>query len=71
MLEEILASHTEDVVLPENFERVKKQLKGKNQASFDLQEFSCKMVGVNLFKIEGVSVNTVLTFLSNHNHIEK
>jgi transposase len=64
MLEEILASHTEDVVLPENFERVKKQLKGKNQASFDLQEFSCKMVGVNLFKIEGVSVNTVLTFIS-------
>lgn len=64
MLEEILASHTQDVVLPENFERIKKQLKGKNQASFDLQGFCHKMVGVNLFKLEGVSVNTVLTFIS-------
>lgn len=63
-LEEILALNTQNIELPEGFEIVKKQVKGKNQARFDLQIFSTKMFGVNLFKIQGVSMNTILTYVS-------
>jgi transposase len=63
-LEELLIEATKDKRTPEELKRVNKQLKGKNQAQFDLQNYSYKMLGVNLFKIQGVSVNTILTFIS-------
>jgi len=63
-LEELLIEATKDKTTPEELKRVNKQLKGKNQAQFDLQNYSYKMLGVNLFKIQGVSVNTILTFIS-------
>lgn len=42
----------------------KKQIKGKNQPRFDLIDLSYKQFGVDLFAIEGVSVNTVLTLIT-------
>lgn len=42
----------------------KKQLKGKNQHRFDLSSYSYKMFGVDLFAIESVSMNTVMTFIA-------
>lgn len=42
----------------------KKQLKGKNQHKFDLPTISNNFYGVDLFAIEGVSTNTVMTLLS-------
>lgn len=46
----------------------KKQVKGKNQPKFDLIDLSYKQFGVDLFAIEGVSVNTVLTFITEIGH---
>lgn len=43
---------------------VKKQMKGKNQPKFKLNELSYRYYGVDLFAIEGVSVSTVLTLIS-------
>jgi transposase len=43
---------------------VKKQLKGKNQQRFNLTEISNNFYGVDLFAIEGVSTNTVMTLIS-------
>jgi transposase len=63
-IEDLLIESTKDKTPPEQLIKVNKQLKGKNQAQFDLQNFSYKMLGVNLFKIQGVSVNTILTFIS-------
>lgn len=42
----------------------KKQLKGKNQQKFDLSTISNNFYGVDLFAIEGVSTNTVMTLIS-------
>lgn len=50
----------------------KKQLKGKNQPKFNLTESCYNLFGVDLFAIEGVSSNTVLTFISEvGNDIDK
>jgi len=46
----------------------KKQVKGKNQPKFDLIDLSYKQFGVDLFAIEGVSVNTVLTLITEIGH---
>ena len=42
----------------------KKQVKGKNQPRFDLTKLSYQYLGVDLFAIEGVSVGTVLTLIT-------
>lgn len=42
----------------------KKQMKGKNQPKFKLNELSYRYYGVDLFAIEGVSVSTVLALIS-------
>lgn len=42
----------------------KKQTKGKNQPKFDLTKLSYLYYGVDLFAIEGISVNTVLTLIA-------
>lgn len=47
-----------------NTELKKKQLKGKNQQRFNLPDYSYKMLGVDLFAIEGVSSGTVMAFIS-------
>jgi transposase len=43
---------------------VKKQLKGKNQQRFNLPQISNNFYGVDLFAIEGVSSNTIMTLIS-------
>lgn len=48
----------------EDIELTKKQTKGKNQTKFNLTELSYKLYGVDLFAIEGVSVGTVLTLIT-------
>lgn len=63
-LEALLIEATKDSRPKDEFKKVNKQVKGKNQARFDLQNFSFKMLGVNLFEVQGVSVNTILTFIS-------
>jgi len=45
-------------------ELTKKQTKGKNQHTFNLPEYSYKILGVDLFAIQGVSMNTVMTFIA-------
>ena len=45
-------------------ELTKKQNKGKNQHTFNLPEYSYKILGVDLFAIQGVSMNTVMTFIA-------
>ncbi len=42
----------------------KKQIKGKNQPKFNLTKLSYQYYGVDLFAIEGISVNTVLTLIT-------
>jgi transposase len=42
----------------------KKQVKGKNQPRFNLTELSYRFYGVDLFAIEGVSMSTVLTLIT-------
>jgi transposase len=41
-----------------------KQIKGKNQVKFDLPQLSYQYYGVDLFAIESVSMNTVLTLIT-------
>lgn len=41
-----------------------KQTKGKNQVKFDLPQLSYQYYGVDLFAIESVSMNTVLTLIT-------
>src|SRR5690606_13411460 len=50
----------------------KKQLKGRNQQRFDLPNYSAKLLGVDLYAIEGVSSGTVMSFISEiGNDIQK
>ena len=64
-MESLLQLFTDD---PENKPKRKsltvKQRKGKNQLRFDLPWLSYKYYGVDLFAIEGVSVNTVMTLIA-------
>lgn len=49
---------------PQEITLTKKQVKGKNQPRFNLIELSYRFYGVDLFAIEGVSMNTVLTLIT-------
>lgn len=60
----ILDETTKYKSLPKDYKPVKKQIKGKNQPRIGLQESAKKLFGVDLFAISGVSVNTVLSFIS-------
>ena len=61
----LLEGYTEDVVFdPKQIHLTKKQVKGKNQPRFDLTTLSYKYYGVDLFAIEGISMNTVLTLIT-------
>jgi len=64
-IEALLIEFTKDVVLTADKDHLtKKQVKGKNQPRFDLTSLSYKYYGVDLFAIEGVSMNTVLTLIT-------
>lgn len=63
-IEKILVYYTKDIYIDEKDEFVKKQTKGKNQPTMDIQRLSKKVIGVDLFAIESVSSSTVLCFLS-------
>ncbi len=64
-IENLLVGFTKD---SENDARevvlTKKQVKGKNQPKFNLTKLSYQYYGVDLFAIEGISVNTVLTLIT-------
>jgi transposase len=59
VLQEITKTVTKDICTIK-----KKQLKGKNQQRFDLPDYSAKLLGVDLYAIQGVSSGTVMTFIS-------
>lgn len=63
-IEKLLESVTQEIYLEKNKKLTKKQLKGKNQQRFDLPSYSYKLLGVDLFAIEGVSSNTVMSFIA-------
>ncbi len=64
-IETLLIGFTNDSAHnPEQTILTKKQVKGKNQPRFKLNELSYKYYGVDLFAIEGVSMNTVLTLIT-------
>lgn len=64
-IENLLVEFTKD---SENDARevvlTKKQVKGKNQPKFNLTKLSYQYYGVDLFAIEGISVSTVLTLIT-------
>ncbi len=63
-IEDILNNATKGVVVEQNNKLTKKQTKGKNQQRFNLSSYSYKMFGVDLFAIESISMNTVMTFIA-------
>ena len=63
-IEKLLRVFTEEIEECAQTTFKKKQLKGKNQQRFDLPTYSNKLLGTNLFSIEGVSSGTVMTFIS-------
>ena len=64
-IESLLIEFTDDSAYnPKQTTLTKKQVKGKNQPRFKLTELSYKYYGVDLFAIEGVSMNTVLTLIT-------
>lgn len=56
--------HLRGTKIPESVELAKKQLKGKNQPKFPVQKIAYRMYGVDLSRIKGVSVNTILSIIS-------
>jgi transposase len=64
-IEALMIEFTQDNIHnQENECLTKKQVKGKNQPRFNLPELSYSYYGVDLFAIEGVSMNTVLTLIT-------
>jgi transposase len=63
-IEKILEKATAKVIINPSVKLKKKQRKGKNQPRFNLSEYSYKLYGVDLFAIESVSMNTVMTFIA-------
>jgi transposase len=63
-ISQMLESSTEHIPFDKNIQLAKKQLKGKNQPRFEIQKLSYKLFGVDLSAIAGVSVNTLLSFVS-------
>jgi len=63
-IEKILNKATSQTIIETDIKLKKKQLKGKNQQRFDLPAYSYKLFGVDLFAIESISMNTVMTFIA-------
>jgi len=55
-----ITSHLEKTIVP----KLPQKRQAKNQMNFDLTTFSYVYTGVNLFAIEGVSYNTVMSFIA-------
>lgn len=63
-IDKVLREYTEDILVDEKVQLVKKQTKGKNQPKIDIQKYSNQLMGVDLFAIESINSSTVLCFLS-------
>lgn len=63
-MDALFTSYTEDVVLEPEIHLTHKDIRGKNQVRFNIHEHAYKLFGVDLFAIESINVNTVLTFIS-------
>lgn len=64
-IEQLLKSYlVEDSQMDQGVKITQKQTKGKNQVKFDLPQLSYQYYGVDLFAIESVSMNTVLTLIT-------
>ena len=63
-IEQILKTVNNTIPDQKRNELTKKQIKGKNQHKFNLPEYSYKILGVDLFAIQGVSMNTIMTFIA-------
>jgi transposase len=60
-IEKLLLPYSES---RESYEAPKKRLKSKNHHKINLPLYSYGMFGVDLFSIDGVSVNTIMTFIA-------
>ncbi len=67
-LENLLDEFTADVFVDPDMALTKKQMKGKNQPTFDLPTLSYKFYGVDLFAVESISSSTVLTLICEIGH---
>lgn len=63
-INEVLQQQTQEIVLPENIEMVKKNRSRKKEIQLDVQSHCCKLFGVDLFAIECISEGTVASFLA-------
>ena len=63
-LDEILKEQTKEVVIDQDIQLTKKQVKGKNQPKIDIQSYTYKIYGTDLFSINGFSVGSALTLIS-------
>lgn len=64
-ISDLLVEFTKDVYCDwNNISLTKKQVKGKNQPKFDLPKLCYKYYGVDLFAVESISMNTVLTLIT-------
>jgi transposase len=63
-IETLMTQAVEHIQLPKDLILAKKQLKGKNQPKIKLQELSYKFFNIDLSAITGISVNTILSFIS-------
>jgi transposase len=68
-IEQLLKSYlVADTKIEPRVKITQKQTKGKNQVKFDLPQLSYQYYGVDLFAIESVSMNTVLTLITEIGH---
>lgn len=63
-INEVLQQQTQEIVLPENIEMVKKNRSRKKEIQLNVQSHCCKLFGVDLFAIECISEGTVASFLA-------
>ena len=63
-IEKYYSEHLASVAMPKDLKLASKQLKGKNQPRFKVQEIGYKLYGVDISAINGVSVNTILSLIS-------
>lgn len=63
-INEVLQQQTQEIVLPENIEMVKKNRSRKKEIQLDVQSHCSKLFGVDLFAIECISEGTVASFLA-------
>lgn len=63
-IEKYYAQHLGSIQIPQQLKLASKQLKGRNRPGFKVQEIAYKLYGVDISEINGVSVNTLLSLIS-------